>query len=129
MDIDQNILSPAEQSIFVQLSGVQSCKEMDVRSACAALQTHTDAVGLPYGSFHRLRHDFATHLKILFGDEVARMLLNHIMKADTLNRHYTEGIAVYNLMRIRAGKSDDGALKDKLKFTNYEEARITGFAH
>ena len=58
---------------------------MSTITACGQLKLHTDAVRLPYGSFHWLRKDFAMEMQMLFGSAVCRELMHHNMHNDALN--------------------------------------------
>lgn len=79
--------------------------ELDVQAACNQLRVHTCAVGLPYGAFHRLRQDFAMQMQLLFGSATARELLHHNVENDALNRNYTGGIQLFDLVGIRTGEA------------------------
>lgn len=99
---------------------------LTVSDACLLLKKHTASVGLPYGSFHRLRQDFGTQVQTLFGSAMARELMHHSVQHDTLSRHYTGVVELFDLVGIRTG---EGAQDATLQATNREEAILSGFAH
>lgn len=65
-------------------------------------------------------------VQALFGSAMARELLYHEMERDALNRNYTGGISLFDVIGLRTGESHQDAI---VQGTNYNEAALSGFAH
>ncbi|GAC75378.1 hypothetical protein PANT_15c00042 [Moesziomyces antarcticus T-34] len=100
--------------------------ELDVSTACNQLMVHTSAAGLPFGGYHRLRQDFATDMQLMFGSTMARELMHHDVERDNLNRYYTGGVELFDLVGIRTGEATQTA---HVRASNREDAILSGFAH
>ena len=101
-------------------------QELNVLTACNQLRIHALGVGLPYRLFHRLCHNFATQMMLLFGSATTRELMHHHVQNNSLNHNYTGGIELFDLVGIWAGESQQQAL---IEASNQEDAILSGFAH
>ncbi|EPQ26448.1 uncharacterized protein PFL1_06096 [Pseudozyma flocculosa PF-1] len=104
-------------------------KFLSVKAACSALLRHAVNIGLKFGSFHMICHDFATQFATAYSAEVARLLLNHEQAKDTLHRNYTGGILNFNTIALWAGKlceDRDQEIINILARLTYYEQRANG---
>lgn len=118
-----------KEPLFRLLQSGADSLPLTVKHACDRFRRLAQDCGLPYGSFHALRHDFAAQMSILFDDNTARMMLHHDMQKNTLSSHYTGGILNYNLLALRAGELATAGQKEKMQQSTYREQQLLGPAH
>lgn len=76
---------------------------LKVYNCVARLQPWIDRAGLPQSSLHLFRHDFAQQLETEMGGSFAQLALDHV--SNPLNQHYTGGISLYNVSKLRLGEA------------------------
>lgn len=109
------IIGVGDMPLFLVKNRDGSISEMSLSNACCHLAVHTSAVGLPGASYHSLQHNFAQQMQIMFNADTAHMLITHKFHQNTLEAHYTDNIAMFNLMGLCAGERAGKDLELKLQ--------------
>jgi hypothetical protein len=121
-----------QEPLFRSFSADGITTQMSADSACHALNGIASLVGLPYARFHLIRHDFAQQASVAYTASEAKVLLMHEQKTDTLQKHYTGNISLYNLVALRSGELNpeiDGGMIDRLRHSLYEVNQLQGAAY
>ncbi|CAD6919159.1 unnamed protein product [Tilletia controversa] len=97
-------------------------------NACDFLRRLATKVGLTLSGFHQIRKGFAQNITVALGPDVARTALDHNMKENTLDRHYTTGVGIYDFARIRYGESLDAAITERVAASTMKANEMFGQA-
>ncbi|CAD6955753.1 unnamed protein product [Tilletia laevis] len=103
-------------------------KPMSPSDACDFLRLLATKVGVTLSGFHQIRKGFAQNITVALGPDVTRTALDHNMKENTLDRHYTTGVGIYDFARIRYGESLDAAITERVAASTMKANEMFGQA-
>lgn len=102
---------------------------MDTRAAATGLAVHTSLLGLLEALFHSICHNFARQVCLMFNANMAWTLLTHKYCWNTLEQHYTNNVAMFNLMGLCAGERVGEHLQSQLQRSFYNKHQLNGLAY